>query len=66
MLTQDIEESYLAGKKVGAVFVGLTAACDTVWHCSLTSNLLPDRHTVKMIMELATNRSFTLTIRSGT
>ena len=42
----------------------MTAAYDTVWHCGLTSKLLrliPDKHTVRMIMELVRNRSFTLT-----
>ena len=43
----DIEESFLVKKKAGAVFVDLTADCDTVWHYSLTCkllHLLPDRH----------------------
>ena len=37
---------------------------DTVWHRGLTCKLLrllPDKHMVKMIMELVRNRSFTLT-----
>jgi len=64
LLTQDIEDSFLAKKKVGAVFVDLTAAYDTVWHCGLTCKqlqLLSDRHTIHMIMEMVSNRSFTLT-----
>ena len=51
-----------AKKKAAAVFVDLTAAYDTVWHRVLTCKLLrllPDRHMVKMIMELVSNRSFT-------
>ena len=51
-------------KKAGAVFVDLTAAYDTVWHLGLTCKLLrllPDKHMVRMIMELVQNRSFTLT-----
>jgi len=37
------------------VFVDLTAACDTVWHCRYTCKLLrllPDRHMVRMIMAM--------------
>ena len=52
-------------KKAGAVFVDLTEAYDIVWHHSLTCkllHLLPDRYMVKMIMELVTNCSFTLTL----
>jgi len=48
----------------GAVFVDLTAAYDTVWHCGLTfkpMQLLYDQHMVHMIMEMVSNRSFTLT-----
>ena len=46
------------------MFVDLTAAYDTVWHCGLTCKLLRlllDKHMVRMIMELVWNRSFTLT-----
>ena len=32
LLTQNIEDSFEAKKKAGAVFVNLTAAYDTVWH----------------------------------
>ena len=65
LLTQYIEDSFKAKKKTGAVFVDLTAAYDTVWHCGLTCKflrLLPDEHMVRMMMELVRNRSFTLTI----
>jgi len=65
LLTQDIEDRFLAKKKAGAVFVYLTAAYDTVWHRGLTCKLLQlllDRHMVHMIMEIISNRSFTLTI----
>ena len=64
LLTQNIEDSFEAKKKAGAVFVNLTAAYDTVWHCCLTCKLLrllPVKHMVRMIMELVRNRSFTLT-----
>jgi len=64
LLTQDIEDSFSAKKKAGAVFVDLTAAYDTVWHRGLTCKLLrllPDRHMVHMIKEMVGNRSFTLT-----
>ena len=64
LLTQNIEDSFEAKKKAGAVFINLTAAYDTVWHRGLTCKLLkllPDKHMVRMIMELVRNRSFTLT-----
>ena len=64
LLTQNIEDSFEAKKKAGAVFINLTAAYDTVCHRGLTCKLLrllPDKHMVKMIMELVRNRSFTLT-----
>ena len=64
LLTQNIEDSFEAKKKAGAIFIDLTAAYDTVWHRGLTCKLLrllPDKHMVKMIMELVRNRSFTLT-----
>ena len=64
-LTQNNEDSFEAKKKTGAVFVNLTAAYDTVWHRGLTwklLTLLPDKHMVRIIMELVQNRSFTLTI----
>ena len=64
LLTQNIENFFEAKKKAGAVFIDLTAAYDTVWHRGLTCKLLrllPDKHMVRMIMELVRNRSFTLT-----
>ena len=63
--TQNIENSFDAKKKTGAVFVDLTAAYDTVCHRGLTCKLLrllPDKPMVRMIMELVRNRSFTLNI----
>ena len=50
------------------MFVDLTAAYDTVWHRGLTCKLLqllPDRHVVRIIMEMVANRSFALTIGYG-
>ena len=64
LLTQNIKDFFEAKKNTGAVFVNLTAAYDTVWHCGLTCKLLrllSDKHMVKMIMEFVRNRSFTLT-----
>ena len=64
LLTQNIENSFEAKKKAGAVFVDLTAAYDIVWHRGLTCkllSLLPDKHMVRIIMELVQNRNFTLT-----
>ena len=60
LLTQNIEDLFEA-KKAGAVFVNLTAVYDTVWHSGLICKLLrllPDKHMVRMIMELVRNRSF--------
>ena len=54
LLTQNIEDSFEAKKKAGAVFIDLTAY-DTVWHRGLTCKLLrllPNRNMVRMIMEL--------------
>ena len=64
LLNQNIEDSFEAKKKTGAVFIDLTAAYDTVWHRGLTCKLLrllPDKHMAKMIIELVRNRIFTLT-----
>ena len=36
----DVEDSFQAGKKAGAVFLDLTAAYDTVWLCGLHTKLL--------------------------
>ena len=64
LLTQNNKDSFEAIKKDGAVFVDLTRTYGTVWHRSLTCKLLrllPDKHMVRMILELIQNRSFTLT-----
>ena len=64
LLTQEIEDSYSAKKKAGAVFIYLTAAYDTVWHRDLTCkllHLLSDRYVVSLITEHVRNRGFTLT-----
>jgi len=61
LLTQNIEDSFSAKKKVGGVLVDLTVAYDTVWHRGLTCKLLrllPDSHMVRMILELFGSRSF--------
>ena len=50
------------------MFVDHTSAYDTVWHRGLTCKLLrllPDRHRDHMIMEMVSNRSFTLTTGNG-
>ena len=65
LLTQNIEDSFEAKKKAGAMFVDLTVTYDTFWHRGLTCKLLrllPDKHMIRMIMELVQNKSFTLTI----
>ncbi|KAJ8387233.1 hypothetical protein AAFF_G00159520 [Aldrovandia affinis] len=58
LLTQDIEDSFSAKKKAGAIFVNLTAAYDTVWHRGLTCKLLrllPDRHMGSVLAPLLYN-----------
>ena len=63
LLTQNIKNSFEAKKKMVVVFVDLTAAYDTVWHCGLTYKLLrlvADKHINRMIMELVQEQSFTL------
>ena len=40
LLTRNIEDSFEAKKKAGALFVHLTAACGTVWHRGLTCKFL--------------------------
>ena len=58
VLTQEIENSFLAKIKTGAVFVNLTEVYSTVWHRSLTCkllHLLPDKHMVSLIIELVRN-----------
>ena len=67
LLTQDIEDSFQRGEKAG-IILDLTAAYDTVWFRRLHLKLLqtiPDRHMVGFIMELLTNRSFTLHTSDG-
>ena len=46
LLTQNIENSFEAKKKAGAVFVDLTAAYDIVWHRGLTCKLLRLLHMI--------------------
>ena len=61
LLTQELEDSFEAKKKAGAVFVDLTAAYDTVWLRGLTCkllHLLPDRHIVKMIIKACPKHEF--------
>ena len=59
LLTQNIEDSFETKKKACAVFVDLTAAYDNIWHRDLTCKLLrlfPDKHMVKIIIELVRNQ----------
>ena len=63
LLTQNIENSFEAKKKAGAVFVDLIPAYDTAWHRGLNCKLLrllPDKHMVRIIIELVWHRTFTL------
>ena len=55
-------------QKVGVALVDLTAAYDTVWLRGLHLKhlrMIPDRHMVSFVMELLTNRSFTLRTSDG-
>ena len=58
----------MLNQKVGVVLVDLTAAYNTVWlrgpHLKLM-RMLPDRRIVSFVMELLTNRSFTLRTSDG-
>ena len=68
LLCHDIEDSFQAGEKAGAVFLDLTAAYDTVWLRGLHMKLLetiPDKHMVSCIMEMLSNRSFRLHTSNG-
>lgn len=68
LLCHDIEDSFQAGEKAGAVFLDLTAAYDTVWLRGLHMKLLetiPDKHMVSFIMEMLSNRSFRLHTSNG-
>ena len=67
-LTNDIEESFEKRHKAGVVLVDLTAAYDTVWHQGLTLKLLrsvPDRHLVRFLCTILSNRSFILKTSDG-
>ena len=68
LLTDDIEAGFEHNQNVGVALVDLTAAYDTVWlrglHLKLL-RMLPDRHMVSFVMELLTNRSFTLRTSDG-
>jgi len=62
LLMQDVEDSFSAKKRAGALFVYLTATYRSLWHRGLTCKLLrPDRHMVRRIMEMVGNCSFTFT-----
>ena len=67
-LTNDIEESFEIRHKVGVVLVDVTAAYDTVWHQGLTLKPLrsvPDRHLVRFLCTILSNRSFILKTSDG-
>ena len=60
LLTQYIEDSFQYNEKAGVVFLGLTAAYDTVWHRGLhlkRFRTIPDRHMVGFSMMMLSNRS---------
>ena len=62
-LTDDIEEAFKKSHKAGMILVDLTAAYDTVWHQGLILkllNVIPDRHFVRFICTIISNRCLTL------
>ncbi|KAJ8353631.1 hypothetical protein SKAU_G00211980 [Synaphobranchus kaupii] len=68
LLVQDIKDSFQDNQKAGVVLLDLTAAYDTVWHRGLHLKLLrtiPDRHMVRFIMDMLSNRSFVLQTSGG-
>ena len=68
LLCQDVEDSFQAGEKAGAVFLDLAAAYDTVWLRSLHMKLLetiPDKHMVEFVMKMLSNCSFQLYTSNG-
>ena len=68
LLTQDIEDSFQRDEKAGVILLNLTAAYNIVWLRGLHLKLLqtiPDRHMVGFVMEMLTNRSFTLHTSNG-
>ncbi len=68
LLCQDIEDSYQAGEKAGAIFLDVTAAYGTVWLCGLHMKLLetiPDKHMLSFIIEMLSNCSFRLFTSNG-
>ena len=61
LLTEDIEASFDKKLKVGAVFVNLSAAYDTIWHRGLTLKLLrivPSKEMVRAIKGIILQRCF--------
>ena len=63
LLSQKIEEGFDQKQLVGAVFLDLTAAYDTVWHRGLRLKLqryITSEKLTGFIMELLSNRSFVL------
>ena len=61
-MTQDIEDSFSAEKKAGTGFSDITVAYDIVCHRGLIRKLprlLHDRHMVRMIIEMVSNRHIT-------
>ena len=60
-ITQEIEDAFQAKSSVGAVFVDLSSAYDTVWITGLTyklTKMIPDVHVIQVIQDLISNRSF--------
>ena len=67
-LTCEIEKSFENGYEAEAVMVDLKAAYDTVWHQGLALKLLrtiSNRHLVRFIMNILSNRSFKLKTSAG-
>ena len=64
-MTNDIEHFFDKKKKIGAVFVDLSLAYDTVWHHGLTLKLLKtslNKNIVKIIVKMISQRFFVLQV----
>ena len=68
LLTKKLSIIFWPKTKSPLCFFNLTAAYDTVWHRGLICKqcrLLPDRYMVSLIMQIFSNRSYTLTTGNG-
>ena len=63
-----LDHTVLQTQNIEDCFIDLSAVYDTVWHrCPICKvlKLLPDKHMIRIIMELVQNRNLTLITGSG-